>query len=315
MTHQCKHIINETANQKKEEGIEGVIITTAHASDDMHNCVKRANYSTLTKHICQPGWFIKDLLEEFFPELIHNENIMHYTNPNPVKEYYAANFAITFECKEDAKCGNAIDYTNFLPSGIWCSGKGKTNTSGKGYPYNELSADNNNKSACYHSKDFNKNALHNKNFFWNTTCPNLVLDCSVEELKECAGKTIVAKLVSPLIIVDKSNMIIDKDGNNTKIPYLHLEHFLTFDGKLKDDPKNNCAIYKNLTKKPTELIELKDKVLWTSDKEVKLIIPDTGNMRCLGSPSKSESVIQKSDEITTDNEELPSYNYSNDYVL
>ncbi|MHC3897929.1 UNVERIFIED_CONTAM: DUF4407 domain-containing protein [Wolbachia endosymbiont of Nasonia longicornis] len=217
----CKCDQNKTSNEEKDKGkgetvdngskgaIESMLITEKHATDK-DNCLGYAGYYKSRGEVGQPGWATKDLLKQFLPDLMSNKEIVDHFYTKNAKQYYADNFAITFESKENTKCGSNINYTWAAPSNMWCNKGGKTGDAGLRCP-KEFQSDKT--SVCCPSTAPYADYIYSKNFFLNDRCPNLVLNLKGKELEECAGKTIVAKLKSPLIILDYSKKIIDKDGN------------------------------------------------------------------------------------------------------
>ncbi|NEV49590.1 hypothetical protein EUZ93_03760 [Wolbachia pipientis] len=280
----CKCDQNKTSNEEKDKGkgetvdngskgaIESMLVTEKHATDK-DNCLSYAGYYKSRGEVGQPGWVTKDLLKQFLPDLMSNKEIVDHFYTKNTKQYHADNFAITFESKENTKCGSNINYTWAAPSNMWCNKGGKTGDAGLRCP-KEFQSDKT--SVCCPSTAPYADYTYSKNFFLNDRCPNLVLNLKGKELEECAGKTIVAKLKSPLIILDYSNKIIDKDGNNTGIYYYQLKPHLNPDGTMKDCGSNaKCQEYAKII----------DKILWTSDKEVTLKIPDNSVEKRSYSPS------------------------------
>ncbi|MDR0773571.1 MAG: hypothetical protein LBE46_04645 [Wolbachia pipientis] len=269
----CKCDQNKTSDEEKDKGkgeivddgskgaIESMLITEKHAIDN-DNCSSYAGYYKSSGEVGKLGWVTKDLLKQFFPDLMSNKKIVDHFYTKDGKQYHADNFAITFKSEENTKCRSNINFTWGGPSNMWCNKGGKTGNAGLRCTENFQSDQT---SACCPSTTPYYDYIYSKNFFLNDRCPNLVLDLKGKELEECAGKTIVAKLKSPLIILDYSNKIIDKDGNNTGIYYYQLKPHLNPDGTMKDCGSNaKCQEYAKII----------DKILWTSDKEVTLKIPD-----------------------------------------
>ncbi|MBC6686416.1 hypothetical protein H9I48_04180 [Wolbachia pipientis] len=279
----CKCDQNKTSNEEKDKGkgevddgskgaIESMLITDKHATDK-DNCLSYAGYYKSRGEVGQPGWVTKDLLKQFLPDLMSNKEIVDHFYTKNTKQYHADNFAITFESKENTKCGSNINFTWAAPSNMWCNKGGKTGDAGLRCP-EDFQSDKT--SVCCPSTAPYADYIYSKNFFLNDRCPNLVLNLKGKELEECAGKTIVAKLKSPLIILDYSNKIIDKDGNNTGIYYYQLKPHLNRDGTMKDCGSNaKCQEYAKII----------DKILWTSNKEVTLKIPDNSVEKRSYSPS------------------------------
>ncbi len=262
----------ETVDNGSKGAIESMLITEKHATDK-DNCLSYAGYYKSRGEVGQPGWVTKDLLKQFLPDLMSNKEIVDHFYTKNGKQYHADNFAITFESKENTKCGSNINYTWAAPSNMWCNKGGKTGDAGLRCP-EDFQSDKT--SVCCPSTAPYYDYIYSKNFFLNDRCPNLVLNLKGKELEECAGKTIVAKLKSPLIILDYSNKIIDKDGNNTGIYYSQLKPHLNPDGTMKDCGSNaKCQEYAKII----------DKILWTSDKEVTLKIPDNSVEKRSYSPS------------------------------
>ncbi|UVW83580.1 hypothetical protein [Wolbachia endosymbiont of Aedes albopictus] len=279
----CKCDQNKTSNEEKDKGkgevddgskgaIESMLITDKHATDK-DNCSSYAGYYKSRGEVGQPGWFTKDLLKQFLPDLMSNKKIVDHFYTKDGKQYHADNFAITFKSEENTKCGSNINYTWAAPSNMWCNKGGKTGDASLRCP-EDFQSDKT--SVCCPSTAPYYDYIYSKNFFLNDRCPNLVLNLKGKELEECAGKTIVAELKSPLIILDRSNKIIDKDGNNTGIYYSQLKPHLNRDGTMKDCGSNaKCQEYAKII----------DKILWTSNKEVTLKIPDNSVEKRSYSPS------------------------------
>jgi hypothetical protein len=224
----------EIVDDGSKEAIESMLITEKHAIDK-DNCSSYAGNYKSYGEVGKPGWFTKDLLKQFFPDLMSNKEIVDHFYTKDGKQYHADNFAITFKCEENTKCGSNINFTWGGPSSMWCNKGGKTGNALLRCP-EDFQSDQT--SVCCPSTAPYWDYIYSKNFFLNDRCPNLVLDLKGKELEECAGKTIVAKLKSPLIILDYSNKIIDKDGNDTGIYYSYLKPFLNPDGTMKDCRSN-----------------------------------------------------------------------------
>ncbi|MDE5061625.1 MULTISPECIES: hypothetical protein [Wolbachia] len=109
--------------------IESMLITEKHATDNV-NCSSYAGYYKSRGEVGQPGWFTKDLLKQFLPDLMSNKEIVDHFYTKNTKQYHADNFAITFESKENTKCGSNINYTWAAPSNMWCNKGGKTGDAG-----------------------------------------------------------------------------------------------------------------------------------------------------------------------------------------
>lgn len=96
----------------------------------------------------------------------------------------------------------------------------------------------------------------------------MILDLPAAKLKECAGKTIVAKLKSPMVIVARDDSIIDKNGHKIAEHKYHIvKDRLNYEGEILD---SSGKVPEELEK----VIKTIERGLWTSDKEVKLKIPD-----------------------------------------
>ncbi len=196
------------------------------------------------------------------------------------------NFAITFKCEENTKCGSEMNFTWAVPSSMWCNKEGKYGNASLLCPKDFL---NDKTSVCCPSTTPYWSYEYTKNFFLNNKCPNLILDLKGEELAECTGKTIVAKLEAPLIILDYYKNIIDKNGNNTGINYNQVKSYLNPDGTVKDCMGSlDCQKYAKMI----------DQVLWVSDKEVKLTIP--GN-EVDDKTKNDETEDDKTEDDETDN--------------
>ncbi|MGL9779316.1 MAG: hypothetical protein ACR5K5_03560 [Wolbachia sp.] len=237
-----------------KEAIDGMLI----AEKDIKVTCPNVSYKN---DINKPGWFTADLLKQFFPDLFSKKKITSHFYTKDGEQYHADNFAITFKCEENTKCGSNIDFILAVSSNMWCNKEGKYGNASLLCPKDFLS---DKTSVCCPSTTPYWSYEYTKNFFLNNKCPNLILDLTGEELAECAGKTIVAKLEAPLIILDYHKNIIDKNGNNTGINYNRVKPYLNPDGTVKDCMGSlDCQKYAKII----------DQVLWASDKEVKLKIP------------------------------------------
>ncbi|WCR58308.1 hypothetical protein [Wolbachia endosymbiont of Ctenocephalides felis wCfeJ] len=208
------------------------------------------------------------------------KEIVDHLYTGSTQQYHAEQFVITFKCKENIKCGSNVNFTWGAPSNMWCNKEGKQGDAGLLCPKEFL---NHKTSVCCSSDAPYYDYIYSRNFFLTDKCPNLILDLKEKELEECAGKTIVARLESPLVILDYYNKVIDKDGNNTGIGYVELKPYLNPNGTMKDCGDNvDCQKYAKIV----------DQVLWTSDKEVELKIPENIGEK----PSHSPVVINDQNE-------------------
>ncbi|UIP91690.1 hypothetical protein IYZ83_000130 [Wolbachia pipientis] len=115
------------------------------------------------------------------------------------------------------------------------------------------------RSFCY-SAGYYENQNYNESFFADRTSPNLV--------KISGTATIKAKQVAPLILVNSSGEMIDKEGNNTQVHYDSLKSYLNLNGKISDCGNDQkCKDYNVIM----------EKVACDSDKEVllKTVFNDT----------------------------------------
>ncbi|CCE77459.1 hypothetical protein WALBB_50001 [Wolbachia pipientis wAlbB] len=204
-------------------------------------------------------------MKQFFPDLMNNEKIMSHFSQESPNQYHAENFGITFWCEENQECGKNINFTFAQPSNMWCNKAGGIGNAGLRCR-DEIQDIK--KSVCCPTASPYSSPINSENFFLNEKCPNLILDLPLAKLKECAGKNIVAKLEAPMVITDKTNSIIDKNGYKVAdYNYFTLKDHLNYKGKIK-----------NSTGKSPEMLakteETLDRSLWTSDKEVKLKIPN-----------------------------------------
>ncbi|MFT4328088.1 MAG: hypothetical protein AB3P07_05880 [Wolbachia pipientis] len=243
--------------------IEGKLVGLGHIDKEM--CGANAEQYSTEKHVGKPAWFTRDLLKQFLPDLMENEKIMDRFKSTYSDQYHAENFGITFKCEEDEECGKNINFTLAAPSNMWCNKAGAKGTTGLQCREEIRSIS---KSSCCPSAMPYSSPINSENFFLNDKCPNLILDLPAAKLKECAGKIIVAKLEAPMVIVAKDNSVVDKNNHKIHDPkYLMLKDKLNYKGEIKD----------SAGKSPEKLEEVKESIergLWTSDKEVKLKIPD-----------------------------------------
>ncbi|MFT4314771.1 MAG: hypothetical protein AB3P11_06875 [Wolbachia pipientis] len=249
--------------------IEGKLINPSHTEEGRCG-IDAQKYSTENK-VGKPAWFTKDLLKQFLPDLMKNEKIMNNFNSKNEdgsvnnNQYHAQNFGITFKCEDDEECGKNIDFTFAAPSNMWCNKAGAKGNAGLQCREEIRSI---NKSSCCPTALPYSNPINSENFFLNDKCPNLILDLPSEKLKQCEGKIIVAKLESPIVIVAKDDSIIDKAGYKiAEHKYTMLKDRLNYKGEIKDSTGKS-------TQQLEEVKESVERGLWTSDKEVKLKIPD-----------------------------------------
>ncbi|WP_343289074.1 hypothetical protein [Wolbachia endosymbiont of Encarsia formosa] len=254
---------DEDDGDENDTFIEGILVNPGHTEQD--TCGVNSGKYSEEKYVGKPAWFTRDLLKQFLPDLMENEKIMERFKSTYSDQYHAENFGITFKCEEDEECGKNINFTLAEPSNMWCNKAGAKGTAGLQCREEIRSI---NKSSCCPTAVPYFSPVNSENFFLNDKCPNLILDLPAAKLKECAGKIIVAKLEAPMVIVAQDNSVVDK--NNHKIhdtKYLMLKDKLNYKGEIKD------SAGKSLEK----LEEVKESIemgLWTSDKEVKLKIPD-----------------------------------------
>ncbi|WP_246433140.1 hypothetical protein [Wolbachia endosymbiont of Spodoptera picta] len=242
--------------------IEGKLVNLGHIDKEM--CGENAEKYSAEKHVGKPAWFTRDLLKQFLPDLMKNDKIMSHFDSKSEDQYHAQNFGITFRCQEDEECGKNINFTFAAPSNMWCNKGGAKGAAGLQCREEIRSI---NTSACCPTAVPYSSPINSENFFLNEKCPNLILDLPLAKLRECEGKTIVAKLEAPMVIVTKDGSIIDKAGYKiAQHKYAILKDRLNYKGEIKD----------STGKSPQQLEEVKESVergLWSSDKEVKLKIP------------------------------------------
>ncbi|UIP92664.1 hypothetical protein JSQ73_005890 [Wolbachia endosymbiont of Anopheles demeilloni] len=151
--------------------------------------------------------------------------------------YGAVNYKFAFSEPFDYSWGSA--------SNMWCK-KCLDNLSEIACQDDEI------KSFCYLAGLY-ANQGYNQAFFAERTCPNLV--------KISGTAAIKAKQVAPLIFVNSSGEMINKEGDNTKIHYSSLLLHLKANGHIKDCAGNaDCKSFAEIMKK----------VAWDTDKEVLL---------------------------------------------
>ncbi|WP_250295652.1 hypothetical protein [Wolbachia endosymbiont of Oedothorax gibbosus] len=212
-------------------------ITQDHA--DIAKCGSAAGYYKSYNQVGRQGFSTSDLLKEFYPEMYSNPKIAEHLEMGSKVFYGAVNYKFAFS--------EPFDYSWANASNMWCK-KCSDNSSEIACQDDEI------KSFCYPA-GYYANQDCNKSFFAEKACPNLV--------KVSGADTIKAKQVAPLILVDSSGQMIDKDGNNTKIYYSSLSPYLNANGHIKD-----CAG----DAKCKNFAEIMKKVAWDSDKEVLLTV-------------------------------------------
>ncbi|WP_425383879.1 hypothetical protein [Wolbachia endosymbiont (group B) of Anania hortulata] len=228
-----KHVTNEGGNESGE-------ITSREITPDLSLpgiCGPKATlYKSNNKIGCQ-GFNTSDLLKELYPEMYSNSKIVPYIEKGSEGVYGAVNFKFAFTDNissaanfSNTKCLKCID----SPQELACQ-------------------DEKVKSFCQSGNDYTNKEL-NKNFFSRESCPDLIKDPS--------GASIVkAKQVAPLILVNTSGQMIDKEGNNTQVQYNSLKPYLKLNGKIRDCGNDQkCKDYNAIM----------EKVAWDSDKEVLL---------------------------------------------
>ncbi|QEK90260.1 hypothetical protein CAI20_03625 [Wolbachia endosymbiont of Chrysomya megacephala] len=242
-----KHVTNEGGNENdrgkhvtNEGGNESGEITSREITPDLSLpgiCGPKATlYKSNNKIGCQ-GFNTSDLLKELYPEMYSNSKILPYIEKGSEGIYSAVNFKFAFTDTissaanfGNTKCLKCID----SPQELACQ-------------------DEKVKSFCQSGNDYTNKEL-NKNFFSRESCPDLIKDPS--------GASIVkAKQVAPLILVNTSGQMIDKEGNNTQVQYNSLKPYLKLNGKIRDCGNDQkCKDYNAIM----------EKVAWDSDKEVLL---------------------------------------------
>ncbi len=211
-------------------------------------CGENAEKYSAEKHVGKPAWFTRDLLKQFLPDLMKNDKIMSHFDSKSEDQYHAQNFGITFRCQEDEECGKNINFTFAAPSNMWCNKGGAKGTAGLQCREEIRSI---NTSACCPTAVPYSSPINSENFFLNEKCPNLILDLPLAKLRECEGKTIVAKLEAPMVIVTKDGSIIDKAGYKiAQHKYAILKDRLNYKGEIKD----------STGKSPQQLEEVKESV-------------------------------------------------------
>lgn len=220
---------------EKTASITSQEITLDHA--DATKCGSVGSYYKTYSQVGRQGFTTSDLLEVFYPEMYSNPKIAEHLKMGSKVFYGAVNYKFAFSEPFDYSWGNA--------SNMWCK-KCSDNPTEIACQGDEI------KSFCYPAGYF-ANQDYNKSFFAEKVCPNLV--------KVSGTPTIKAKQVAPLILVDSSGQMIDKEGNNTQITYASLQPYLRSDGHIKD-----CAG----DAKCKSFAEIMKKVAWDNDKEVLL---------------------------------------------
>jgi hypothetical protein len=81
----------EIVDDGSKEAIESMLITEKHAIDK-DNCSSYAGNYKSYGEVGKPGWFTKDLLKQFFPDLMSNKEIVDHFYTKDGKQYHADNF-------------------------------------------------------------------------------------------------------------------------------------------------------------------------------------------------------------------------------
>ncbi|MGL9758025.1 MAG: hypothetical protein ACR5LA_04105 [Wolbachia sp.] len=229
-------IVEEDKDEVKETAfIRSQEITQDHANS---KCGIMGVYYNTYSHVGRQGFSTSDLLEAFYPEMYSNPKIVEHLEMGANSFYGAVNYKFIFSEHFDYSWGNA--------SNMWCK-KCADNPQETACQNDEAT------SFCYPAGSY-ANQGYSKSFFAEKSCPNLI--------KVSGGASIVkAKQVAPLILVNNSGQMIDKEGNNTQVHYNSLKPYLKLNGKIKDCGNDQkCKDY-------TAIME---KVAWDSDKEVLL---------------------------------------------
>ncbi|CAQ55338.1 hypothetical protein [Wolbachia endosymbiont of Culex quinquefasciatus] len=228
-----KHVTNEGGNESGE-------ITSREITPDLSLsgiCGPHAHLYKSNNKIGYQGFNTSDLLKELYPEIYSNSKILPYIEKGSEGIYSAVNFKFAFTDTissaanfGNTKCLKCID----SPQELACQ-------------------DEKVKSFCQSGNDYANKEL-NKNFFSRESCPDLIKDPS-------AASIVKAKQVAPLILVNTSGQMIDKEGNNTQVQYNSLKPYLKLNGKIRDCGNDQkCKDYNAIM----------EKVAWDSDKEVLL---------------------------------------------
>ncbi|UIP91601.1 hypothetical protein IYZ83_005665 [Wolbachia pipientis] len=217
-------------------------ITDDHA--DSQKCGVFGGYYKTYNQIGRHGFSTSELLEAFHPEMYSNPKIAEHLEAGSRVLYGAVNYKFAFSEPFDYSWGSA--------SNMWCK-------KCSDIPNEVTCQDDGIKSFCYPAGLY-ANQNYNKSFFADRTCPNLV--------KISGTATIKAKQVAPLILVNSSGEMINKEGDNTKVNYSNLLPYFKANGHIKDCTGDaNCKSF----------IEIMKKVAWDTDKEIllKTVLGDT----------------------------------------
>ena len=231
------NVVKPVTNGGRDENRE---ITSQKITPDCSKeeiCGSYARFYGENGKIGYQGFNTSDLLKNLYSEMYGNPKIAPYIEKGAEGGYGAVNFKFAFTDTlssigyfSDIKCDKCIN----SPQELACQEEGI-------------------KSFCY-SNDYYATKECNKNFFSRESCPDLV-----KEFGEI--NVMKAKQVAPLILVNNSGQMIDKEGNNTQIHYNLLKPYLKANGKIKDCGNDQkCKDY----------IPIMKKVAWDTDKEVLL---------------------------------------------
>ncbi|WP_265041571.1 hypothetical protein [Wolbachia endosymbiont (group B) of Melanostoma mellinum] len=231
------NVVKPVTNGGRDENRE---ITSQKITPDCSKeeiCGSYARFYGENAKIGYQGFNTSDLLKNLYSEMYGNPKIAPYIEKGAEGGYGAVNFKFAFTDTlssigyfSDIKCDKCIN----SPQELACQEEGI-------------------KSFCY-SNEYYATKECNKNFFSRESCPDLV-----KELGEIS--VMKAKQVAPLILVNNSGQMIDKEGNNTQIHYNLLKPYLKANGKIKDCGNDQkCKDY----------IPIMKKVAWDTDKEVLL---------------------------------------------
>lgn len=205
--NKCKYDLSKCDEEKPDKDNNAGVITSQEITQDhtkIKQCGDFARVYKSEKVVGHQGFNTQDLVKLLHPKMYEHPEIKDNIENGT---YGAVNHVFAFS--------SDVLSTFAVPSDISCE-------KCESQPEHPACKNNEFKSLCFDSGVTG----HGKNYF-TKVCPNLI-----SESKEMSD--IKAKQVSPLILVNSSGEMIDRDGNNTQEKYSSLKHYLKSDGKIKD---------------------------------------------------------------------------------